>query len=75
MKPLLGEAYPAFEAAMLEGEPQKGLRVNTLKVSCAAFAELAPFPMQKSPLCTEGYIVAADDHAGNMSPKRFWKEL
>ena len=65
MKPLLGDAYNAFEKAMLEGEPQKGLRVNTLKVSCADFEEVAPFALQKSVLCTEGYIVTAEERAGS----------
>ena len=65
MKPLLGDAYDAFVTAMCEGEPQKGLRVNTLKVSCDDFKKIAPFVMEKSPLCTEGYIVSADDRAGS----------
>jgi len=65
MKPLLGEAYDAFANAMCEGEAQKGLRVNTLKVKQETFASIAPFGLRKSPLCREGYIVDSEDRPGS----------
>lgn len=44
MSRLLGAEYPAFVAA-LEAEPVGGLRVNTLKLSAAEFAQMSPFPL------------------------------
>ncbi len=65
MKFLLGKDFDAFADAMCNGEPKKGLRINTLKVSCDAFESISPFSLQKSPLCTEGYIVSSEERAGS----------
>ncbi len=65
MKPLLGKDFPAFADEMCHGKAKKGLRVNTLKVSCDTFTNLSPFALEKSPICTEGYIVSSEEHAGS----------
>ncbi len=44
MQKRLGQAYPAFLASY-EMPPQKGLRVNTLKLSAEQFSSRAPFPL------------------------------
>ena len=45
MAALLGEQYAPF-AASYQQTAQVGLRVNTLKISPAAFADLSPFPLR-----------------------------
>ena len=46
MKKLLGDEFDAFYTALCTEDAVKGLRVNTNKVSAAAFESNAPFPLE-----------------------------
>lgn len=60
MKKLLGEQYEAFLASY-EQPRQFGLRVNTDKISAAAFERLAPFHLKKIPWVENGYFYEEQD--------------
>ncbi|MBQ8858548.1 MAG: hypothetical protein IJ012_02000 [Clostridia bacterium] len=55
MQALLGEEYPAFLAAMAEGEPTHAFRVNTAKLTVAAFAALPPLGGAPIPYTDDGF--------------------
>ncbi len=60
MKGLLGEEYDAFLATY--GQPRKfGLRVNTLKITPDAFAQIAPFHLEKIPWVENGFFYEEGD--------------
>ena len=59
MRPLLGDEYAAFAAA-LEQKPVSGLRVNTLKLTPEEFAGFSPIPL--------GERVAWCDSAFTLTP-------
>ncbi len=63
MRADLGADYPAFLAAA-EGEPWRGFRVNTLKISPEALRPLFPFASGRVDWCGEGfyYDVRAGRH-------------
>jgi 16S rRNA C967 or C1407 C5-methylase (RsmB/RsmF family)/NOL1/NOP2/fmu family ribosome biogenesis protein len=63
MQTLLGRDYAAF-AATFEQPPRSGLRVNTLKLAPAEFANLAPFPLQPLPWPPEGFLVTDEAQPG-----------
>ena len=63
MRALPGFDCEAFERALQE-EPRRGLRVNTLKIGAEAFAAVSPFALTPSPLCPEGFLIAAEAAAG-----------
>ncbi|MCF0133693.1 MAG: RsmF rRNA methyltransferase first C-terminal domain-containing protein [Blautia sp.] len=54
MEAILGEEYPDFLKSY-EAPRTYGLRVNTAKISCADFEQLAPFPVEKIPWIPNGY--------------------
>ena len=54
MRADLGADYPAFLAAM-EGEPWRGFRVNTLKITPEALRPLFPFALGQVEWCEEGF--------------------
>lgn len=62
MEAMLGEEYPAFLASY-EKPATRGLRVNTLKISCEAFLKRAPFPLNPSDIA-EDSLVLTDDAEG-----------
>lgn len=56
MTSLLREEVSQFAQALrLPGPP--ALRVNTLKITPASFAERSPFPLEQVPWCPEGFVV------------------
>lgn len=60
----LGDEFPAFAAA-LEGAPVSGLRVNTLKLSAAAFETIAPFPLGgRVPWCPAAFFLEGEERPG-----------
>lgn len=63
MAELLGEEFPAFLASYAE-PAVSGLRVNTLKLSPAAFRKLSPFPLSPVPWCAAGFILSPEHEAG-----------
>ena len=60
MQKLLGEQYGVFLASY-EQPRQFGLRVNTSKISAAAFEQLAPFHLKKIPWVENGYFYEEQD--------------
>ncbi|MCI0519938.1 MAG: RsmB/NOP family class I SAM-dependent RNA methyltransferase [Chloroflexi bacterium] len=58
MRRLLAQEYPAFLASY-DLPPSAGLRVNTLKISPAAFQAISPFPLSPLPWAAEGFILSA----------------
>jgi len=63
MARLLGEEFPAFLASYAQ-PAANGLRVNTLKLSPAAFRELSSFPLSPVPWCPAGFILPPEHEAG-----------
>ena len=56
--------FAAFDRALREDEGRRGLRVNTLKIGAAEFAAHAPFALEPSPLCPEGFLLDPGTAAG-----------
>lgn len=56
MKDLLGSDYQNFLNGM-QKSPNKGLRVNTLKVSADALREALPWELFPSPFCKTGFLL------------------
>ncbi len=54
MAQLLGDEYPAFQAA-LAARPQVGLRANTLKIAPDDLATRLPFRLEPVPWCPAGF--------------------
>jgi NOL1/NOP2/sun family putative RNA methylase len=64
MQPFLGEEYPAFIES-LNGMPQSGLRVNTLKLSADEFKKISPFTLgERVPWCPSAFTVSGDQRPG-----------
>ncbi len=63
MKERLGNAYPAFFASY-DLPPQKGLRVNTLKLSCEQFEQIAPFALGEKVCWDESGYYVGEEKAG-----------
>nr|WP_283244872.1 RsmF rRNA methyltransferase first C-terminal domain-containing protein [Gehongia tenuis] len=59
MKELLGDEYGAFLASYAE-KPERGLRVNTLKIAPEDYRELSPWPLTPVPWEAAGYVGAAE---------------
>lgn len=64
MKELLKEEYEAF-LKEYEKKPQKGLRVNTLKIDVENFKKIAPFEIEPIPWCPTGFYYEKEEKAGN----------
>lgn len=58
MKALLGAEYESFEKGY-EAEHAAGLRINTMKITTAAFEARAPFSVRKIPWIENGYYYDA----------------
>ena len=56
MKKLLGEEYPLYEQAV-NGEPQRGFRVNTDKISLEKFEKINTFGKERIPYVNNGYYL------------------
>ena len=63
MQTLLGDDYPAFIAGY-DRPVERGLRVNTLKLSAAAFADAFPLPLTPTPFSPVGFTVEGELKAG-----------
>ncbi len=63
MQDLLGDEYPAF-AAIYAQPPTHGLRVNTLKLTPAQFADISPFPLAPLPWSPAGYQLPEEIRPG-----------
>jgi NOL1/NOP2/sun family putative RNA methylase len=63
MERLLGDGSTTFLEA-LEGSPQSGLRVNTLKLNPARFLELVDFDLTPLPWSPEGFSLPTDHDTG-----------
>ncbi len=63
MARLLGDEFPSFLASY-DVPPFTGLRVNTLKLSPAAFRKLSPFRLHTIPWCPEGFWTPDDERPG-----------
>ena len=64
MQTILGEEYPAF----VEGYKlplRRGLRINTHKISIAAFLDLFPHPLTPSPFAEDSFYLDAEHKAGS----------
>lgn len=55
MQEMLGEDYPSFLKSY-ENPRTFGLRVNTDKISCEEFEQIAPFPIRPIPWVSNGYF-------------------
>ena len=64
MQNLLGEEYDKFIEALENGEPIKGLRVNTIKSSCEHFLSVSDFSLEKLPYLDEGFILLDKESVG-----------
>ena len=64
MQALLGSAYEGFARVLRTQQPTRGLRVNTLKLSPAEFAEISPYPLTPSPLCRDAFLLGAETRVG-----------
>lgn len=63
MESLLQDEYQSFVDS-LEREPEKGLRVNTLKISKEDFLAICPFSLSTTPFSPYGYVLADGEKAG-----------
>jgi len=64
MKELLGEEYESFVKGY-DSDHSAGLRVNTMKLTTAAFEQIAPLSVRKIPWISNGYYYyAAEDQPG-----------
>lgn len=63
MQKLLGGEYPAFLAGY-DTEAHRALRVNTLKLSAAAFTEMAPFSLEMVPWAPNGFYYNNEERPG-----------
>ena len=63
MREMLGDETDAFLAA-LDGEPEKGLRVNTIKLTPEEFARISPFSLAPSPFARDGFVLTDGARAG-----------
>ncbi|HET7628538.1 MAG TPA: RsmF rRNA methyltransferase first C-terminal domain-containing protein [Bacillales bacterium] len=63
MTNLLDREAAAFFASY-KRKKTTGLRVNPLKLSPAAFAEIAPFPLTPVPFCPSGFYVDPENEPG-----------
>lgn len=59
MRAQLGNSFPAFLASY-EIEPQKAIRVNTLKISVENFKKISPFALSPTPWEPSGFFVTGD---------------
>ena len=59
MKAVLGGDYDDY-IAMLDNEPYRGLRVNTLKCDDETLERLLCIDMTKTPFCEHGYYISND---------------
>ena len=59
MKAVLGGDYDDY-IAMLDNEPYRGLRINTLKCDDEALERLLCIDMTKTPFCEHGYYISND---------------
>lgn len=60
MKALLGEDYDAFIRSY-ENKPYSGIRINTSKIDCNTFEQLAPYSIEKIPYIPNGYFINDED--------------
>ena len=67
MEGLLGAEADAFFGS-LTGPAHIGLRVNTLRCSPAAFAELSPWPLEPLPWCESGFLLDAPGARPGLHP-------
>ncbi len=65
MKQRLGEEEWSAFAAVYEGEPYKGVRVNTLKISPKEFAKLFPYPLTRVEWEENGFYTAEKKLGGH----------
>ena len=63
MQSLLGSDYAAFLAAYQQ-PPVTGLRLNTLKLSKAAWETLSPYPLSPVPWCPTGFTIPPGETGG-----------
>ncbi|MBO7710253.1 MAG: RsmB/NOP family class I SAM-dependent RNA methyltransferase [Lachnospiraceae bacterium] len=63
MKTLLEDEYDEFLRSY-DLPRYHGLRVNTLKITPEAFAQISPFEMEKIPWIRDGYYIRQEDGAG-----------
>ncbi|MGN0430839.1 MAG: RsmB/NOP family class I SAM-dependent RNA methyltransferase [Lachnospiraceae bacterium] len=63
MEKLLQEEYPAFLQSF-EGEPHKGLRINTLKTGVEEFLEKNSFSLGRIPWVENGFYYHAENQPG-----------
>lgn len=63
MRTLLGDEFGTF-AASYGAAPVAGLRVNTLKISVAAFRAAAAFDLTPAPWCPAGFTLPDEQAAG-----------
>ena len=59
MQERLGSEFPAFLRSY-ETPPQKGLRVNTLKISAEEFAKISPFALEPVPWEESGFYITEE---------------
>ncbi len=55
MEKLLGNEYPAFVQALLEGKAEHAFRVNTVKLTVSDFESLPPFGGGRVPYTPDGF--------------------
>lgn len=54
MRSILGDGFPAFLKSY-ERPAEKGIRVNTLKISAEQFEKISPFPLERVPWEPSGF--------------------
>lgn len=59
MREQLGDSFPAFIASY-QTEPQKAIRVNTLKISVENFKKISPFALLPTPWEPSGFFVEGE---------------
>lgn len=59
MQEMLGDEYEAFLESY-ENPRTFGLRVNTDKITCEAFEQIVPFPVQRIPWIPNGYFYSEE---------------
>ena len=66
MKKLLGSEYPAFEYALTEESPVRGVRINTVKADIERIKQDFPFPITEINYASDGFILHSEEPVGSL---------
>lgn len=63
MEEMLGDEYPAYLSS-IEKEPERGIRINSLRIDKEAFFKVMPMDVEPSRFADNGYYLKGQKHLG-----------